>query len=247
MNVKKYHYSFLKVFLGLLVLGSPVVGTGQSETRYVTDVLILTLREGPGNEHKVIRMLRSDTPVHVLEESEEFLRVRTGDGQEGWVAKQYLTTNTPKPVIIAGLNKQVEALKARVTQLEEAGRSAYGKLEDEKKIQGLRIVELEKDVARWKDEALSTKEKLDALIQEHDTFLEKSKNVAGLIAERDSLKETNADLTSMNKKVKAEIDELLQDNQRLVRNDIIQWFLAGGGVFFLGLFIGKISRKKKPY
>jgi len=247
MNVKKFQYVLSVVLLGLLVMGSPAVATSQGETRYVTDILILTLREGPGNEHKVIRTLRSDTPVHVLEESEESVKVRTEDGQEGWVAKQYLTTDTPKPLIIAGLNKQLDALKTKVAELEEAGRSAYGKLEDEKKNQGSRIEELEKDLVRWKDEALSAKQKLDGRIREHEAFLEESKNVAGLIAERDSLKATNEELASMNNDLKAQIDELQQDNERLVRNEIIYWFLAGSGVFFLGLLIGKISRKKQRY
>lgn len=247
MHVKKYRYWFSAALLCLVLISPPIVATCRGETKYVTDILILALREGPGSEHKVIRTLKSDTPVQLLEESEEFAKIQTQDGQKGWVAKQYLTTDTPKPLIIAGLNKQLDALKAKVGELENAGRSAYGRLEDEKKSQGLRIEELEKSLAGWKDEALGAKQKLDGLIREHETFLEESKNVGGLIAERDSLKTTNQTLVSINNDLKAQVDALQQDNQRLTRNEIIYWFLAGSGVFFLGLLIGKISRKKNRY
>jgi SH3 domain protein len=224
-----------------------VGATASGEKRYVTDVLILTLREGPGNEYKVIKTLRSNMPVTVLQESEAFAEVQTDDGQKGWVAKQYLTTDTPKPIIIAGLNKEVDALKTKVAALAEAGTSADGKLADVKKNQGLRIDELEKDLVRWKNEASSANQKLDDLILQHETFLKESKNTSGLIAERNGLKANNEELVSLNNDLKAQIDALEQDNHRLVRNEIIYWFLAGSGVFFFGLLIGKFSRKKNRY
>ena len=107
--------SLPSVVFCLLILGSATIGSAQTDNlsavpdkRYVTDMLILTLREGPGNEYTVIRTLKSDAPVYVLEEGEAFLKIRTEEGQEGWVAKQYITTNTPKPIIITGLNKEIE-------------------------------------------------------------------------------------------------------------------------------------------
>jgi SH3 domain protein len=67
------------------------------------------------------------------------------------------------------------------------------------------------------------------------------------VGERDSLKETNSNLEATNKDLQAQIVELQQDHDRLMRNEILHWFLAGSGVFFVGLIIGKLSRKKKRF
>ena len=50
--------------------------------------------------------------------------------------------------------------------------------------------------------------------------------------------EENAQLT-------AEVQILRDENLSLKRSGVIKWLLAGGGVFFFGWIIGKISRKRK--
>jgi SH3 domain protein len=55
--------------------------------------------------------------------------------------------------------------------------------------------------------------------------------------ERDLLKETN-------EKLAAEVQALTAENSDLLRTGALRWFLAGGGVLFLGWLIGKASRKK---
>ena len=72
-----------------------------AKTQYVSDELVINLREGKGNEYKIIKMLRNGTPLNILEEAEQYLKVRTEEGLEGWVLKQYITSETPKTAIIA--------------------------------------------------------------------------------------------------------------------------------------------------
>src|SRR4030042_5612234 len=72
-----------------------------AKTQYVSDELVIHLREGKGNEYKIIKMLRNGTPLNILEEAEQYLKVRTEEGLEGWVLKQYITSETPKTAIIA--------------------------------------------------------------------------------------------------------------------------------------------------
>jgi SH3 domain protein len=229
------------------MVSAPVITGAQSDTRYVTDVLILALRDSPGEEYQIIKTIRSDTPVQVLEEAEKHLRVRTEDGQEGWVAKQYITSSTPKPMIIAALNKKLEELKAQITIMEETDTSSTETDEAEKRNQRLRIQALETNLKQCKDVASSTEQQLHEVTQNRDELAERSQNVAGLIAERDGFKGTNTELKTANKSLKSEIEQLQKDKQRLLRNEIIYWFLAGSGVFFTGLLIGKFSRKKKRY
>jgi len=43
-----------------------VVGVAHAQPAYVTDVFEITLRSGPTNSNKILKMLPSSTPVEVL-------------------------------------------------------------------------------------------------------------------------------------------------------------------------------------
>ena len=87
-----------------------------AKTQYVSDELVINLREGKGNEYKIIKMLRNGTPLNILEEAEQYLKVRTAEGLEGWVLKQYITSETPKTAIIAGLENERDRLNSSLGQ-----------------------------------------------------------------------------------------------------------------------------------
>jgi SH3 domain protein len=154
--------------------------TADAKTQYVSDELLITLREGKGNEYKIIKTLRTGTPLEILEETEHYLKVHTEEGLEGWVLKQYITSETPKAKIISGLRQEIDRLKTE------------------------------------------------------------SKDVIKLLNERDNLKTLNA-------KLNTEAEHLRKENSRLKRLQILWWFLAGAGVFFIGWITGRVSRKKKYY
>jgi hypothetical protein len=48
---------------------------------------LANFREGPGTKAKILRVLRKGTPVIVLEEKDQWFRVRLDDGREGWIAE----------------------------------------------------------------------------------------------------------------------------------------------------------------
>jgi SH3 domain protein len=210
-------------------------------------MLILSLREGPGNEHKVIKTLQTNTPLEVLEEEEGFLKVRTEGGEEGWVAQQYITSDIPKPTIIAGLNREIEELRVQVEKIEKARTLLKGRLNGDQKSHSLRVKELEQNVLKLTEETLSKARNIKKLTQKYDALVGQSKDVVGLVGERDGLRAKSEELAAANNNLKANIEQLQQDNDRLVRNEILQWFIAGSGVFFIGLIVGKASRKKKRY
>ena len=97
----------LIIFSLMLVPFTLSIGIVCAETRYVSDELIITMREGQGKQFKIIKMLKAGTPLEIIEEGEEYLKVRIKSGSEGWVLKQFITGETPKPVIIAGLEKEI--------------------------------------------------------------------------------------------------------------------------------------------
>ncbi|MBW1715405.1 MAG: TIGR04211 family SH3 domain-containing protein [Deltaproteobacteria bacterium] len=123
------------------------VGSVHAQRRYVSDRLIVTIRDAPRKDGVALRKLATDTPVKVLEESGRYLKVRTEEGEEGWVGKQYISADLPKPIIIAGLRKEIDRLKARIKQFETGGNPMLAELEAAKQIHLAKVKELEENAA----------------------------------------------------------------------------------------------------
>lgn len=230
----------LILFIVLLILLSVSVRATYADRRYVSDMIIITLRTGQGQEYKVIKTLKTDTPVEVLEESESYLRVRTEEGEEGWVAKQYITSEVPKFIIIEGLKEETSKLNARVEELEKDQASLLDQFEVNKQSHVAKVKELEKNVSNSREETSRLNMELAQITKKHKTLLDQSKNVVDLISEQKKLKSNKVSLST-------KVEYLQQENADLRSTRRLQWFLAGGGVFFIGWIAGKASRKKKLY
>ncbi len=63
-------------------------------TKIVWDMV--NLREGPGLNYKVVGNVKKGTVLSILEERNNWLRVRLEDGKEAWVSKA-ATSDAPKP------------------------------------------------------------------------------------------------------------------------------------------------------
>jgi len=247
MGQKKIRRITNILLLVCLMSASTFVQPACAETQYVTDMLILTLREGPGNEFNVIQILRTGMALDVLEEQEKYTKVRTQNGKEGWVSKQYLTSEAPKTILIEKLSGEVNTLKEKIERLEQRRISLTDRMDSSNKDYVLKIQKLENEVETYKNEAVATAKKLHEAKNQYDTLASQSKNVVALAAERDSVRKENEILKDAKQDMEKAAEAVEAENQQLVRNEILHWFLAGGGVFFIGLIIGKVSRKKKRY
>ena len=103
------------VAVGLLVLLSETVA--QAETVYVDDKLTITFRSGPGMERKILKSLSTGDRMELLEDGEEWARVRLPDGEEGWVMKQYISTRKPSQLQLEELQAAHQKLMARAEEL----------------------------------------------------------------------------------------------------------------------------------
>lgn len=110
------------LFVALVILAGIGEDIVNAETRYVTDMLYIAVRTGQGTGSRV-ETLRSDAPVKVLEESGRFIRVQTQKGNEGWVARQYISTEIPKSQIVKELNDEINRLKTSIKNLEDSSQN----------------------------------------------------------------------------------------------------------------------------
>jgi len=240
MRITQIIHLKLIIFLLMLFPFTLPVGIVCAETQYVSDQLIITMREGQGNEYKIIEMLKAATPLQIIEESEQYLKVRTESGSEGWVLKQYVTRETPKSEIIAGLEKKIDLLNTMVEEHKKDKESLVNELKTAKSDYNNKINDLQQKVSASRAKVEQTSRDLKEITEKYNAFMKDSKDVVLLVKERDNIKASNSELLTRT-------EQLQKENDKLKRLQMIWWFAAGGGVFFVGWIVGKISRQKKFY
>ena len=105
----------------LLLLCSASAG---AETVYVTDLLQLGIHRAQDTSDQPFRNLVSGTELEVLERVPSFARVRTLDGEEGWVRSAFLVSEQPARHRVAELEEAVADLNARLVNLAVASAGA---------------------------------------------------------------------------------------------------------------------------
>ncbi len=198
-----------------------------AETRYISDQLIVTVRSGKGNQYKILETIPTSTPVTVLEDGKTYVKVVTPKGTEGYIQAHYVSKAIPKSTQIKQLNNKIVDLQQQLTTQQQNFQGS----QEETNAQKNQITQLSAQLNQ-------TRQELEKATDAYNTLRSKSENVLNLGNENEQLIEKNNLLNS-------ELLVLREENQKFHRSNMIQWFLAGGGVFLGGWIIGKISRKKQ--
>ena len=217
-----------------------------AETGYVSDMLILTMRKGPGSNFNVIRTLRSNAPLDILEKGQTHFKVRTMEGDQGWVEKQYITMEIPKAMVIEELNGKIMALEKALQASEAAGiASSAGVSKDLKNYkkraeilgESLEKIQAEKKALQEANDRLNASvEQLRSSLDQLKSSLESGE----LVTENETLKKEVETLTG-------EIASLTSTGDDPLKTGMIKWFVSGAGVLLAGWLMGKSmssSRKK---
>lgn len=223
---------------GLLLAGLTVAGRVDAETRYVSDVLVINVREAPSDAAPTVDHLRTGDPMEVLETRDGFLKVRTEGGVEGWVAAQYTNAEIPKAVQIRRLEEEVARLRDQAVGLREAGDTSSAELEQVRADLGGQVRDLKRQLAETRtalDEATASR---DEASRRYEQLREQAENVVEITAERDRLRTENRELAER-------AEALARAKAAATRTSAIRWFLAGAGVLLVGWLAGLSSRKKK--
>ena len=120
-------------------------------TLFVSDKLVLNVYSEADQSGSRVASIETGDAVDELERAQGFVRIRLGDGREGWVGANYLTTDAPAAVQlrelqrqqksanqtdkksadeIARLKRESEALQAQVKELKSAAAAAPAAADD---------------------------------------------------------------------------------------------------------------------
>ncbi len=198
------------------------LGLAQAERLYVTDQLEITLRSGASTEHAILKLLKTGMQVEVLETDEEskYTRVRTEDGEEGWVVSRFLMEQPSARDQLARVRAQVDRLKQENRKLlddlktERAEKEAITKqkrrLEDNNRKLRVDIAEIK----RVSSNAVEIEEQRKAL---NDKVIQMEHDLQAFRLENSSLKDRTAR----------------------------DWFMVGAGVMLFGVLTGLILSRMR--
>ena len=208
-------HTYILVSLLFLLAGNAV-----AETRYVSDVLEITMRSGKGTSYGITRMLRSGTAVQVLEVDKKagYSKVRTSSGKEGWVLSRFLMNGKAARERLAAAEKSLAELELENRKLT----TAMSALTDEKKL-------LQNNLGDLEGESRSVSQELAEI-----------KHTASSALAIDS---ENKDLKSRLVSLERELQTVQQENQSLKDRTARDWFMVGAAVVLLGIIIGLIIPK----
>lgn len=220
-----------------ILLGS-ITETVMADTRYVSDVLIISVREGQSPDDAIIGYIRSATPLSVLEETEELLHIQTPDGLQGWVKKRFVVKEKPKDIIIQELKDQIAFLGKENSALQEDS----GGIDLKNMMQSH-----QKEITALKTTLKKEKNRLSALQGDNKDLKAKNQTLVEKNKGNDArLKELNS-LIEENKTLKAQIASLPSDGPPPALSNNMKWFLIGGGVLLFGFIMGRAVKRKRTY
>jgi len=214
--MKSLKVGFWMVLIGLLILPAASV----AETVYVSENFEITMRTGPGTDRKIISLVESGKALEILEKGEEWSKVRTINGKEGWVLNRYLSASQPCAMVLDRVRQDYDVLAAKYKDLKDN----FDELNAQKKSTDADLSQNQKD--------------RDELSTAYETL---KKEAADFLKLKQRHKQMTADLDA-EKTLAAKLDE---ENMQLKRSRIIQWVLTGGGIMLVGFFIGLFSSSRR--
>ena len=200
----------------LVLFSTPVL----AENKYVSDAVKVTMRTGPGNDRKIISLLRVGTKVEVVQPGDEWTLVRLANEKEGWVINRFLTDKIPSDIELKILKSKYQALKDSASQMQE--KNSLLKVENEK----------------LTTEFTVSRKKLQKTTNDYEDLKTESKEFLKL---QSKFKAASSKLAEQTKKAEKFEDELT----KLLWNQNIKWFLSGAGVLILGFIIGFSAKRQR--
>lgn len=132
----------MRIFGTILLLMAVLPAISYAESAYVTDRLVVSIREGQGNEYPAIKSVASGTKLEVLQRLGGFALVRDTDNKEGWIAERYLIDTPPAHIRLESVRKDLKKSNIDLANLTQQ----LKKVKESAKRDTQRLLELESQV-----------------------------------------------------------------------------------------------------
>jgi SH3 domain protein len=202
------------ILLTLIILST--LTSSAATTRYVSDLLEITMRSGQGVKFGIRRMLTSGDRLSVVETaSSGYSKVRTAKGVEGWVLTRYLTNTPSARNRVASSEKKAVNLELELAKTKEE------------------IQSLSTKNSTSGNQNMTLKETSQRLKKELDDLKRTASNAVALDNENRQLKQKI-------QQTDHKMQSLVLENAALKDSEAKNWFLIGAAVLFGGIILGLI-------
>ena len=196
-----------------------------AETMYVRDWLYVTVRSGESTSHRILKNVKSGTPIEVVRQNEEtgYSMVRTPKGVEGWMETQYLQVEPIAAIKLEDAEKMLNQLTSKQGSVQQ------------------RVVTLSKANKKLENENKSLSKTKSQL----ETELKRIKKISANAIQAD---QRNQELREQVQTSKTEVEALQAENDRLSGNEFNTGLLWGAAAVIFGILFGLIlpsMRNKK--
>ncbi len=211
-------HRFIKSFLGGLTLSAGIIvsiSDAVAETRYISDELSITFRSEPGAKKRILKMLKSGTPVELLsvDKKSGYAKVRTSEGKTGYVLVRFLTEEPTAREQLQALQERIHELQAEPDQVRS------------------RLNQLQEDYASLQQQHQKISSENETLTQDLAGIKQSAANAIQIANERSDLRKQ---LTAF----KRQNADLQQQNRELGNNFEQRWFMIGAGVVLGSILLG---------
>jgi SH3 domain protein len=184
-----------------------------AQTVYVSDLFYVPVRSGAGNQFRIVHSgIRTGTQMTLLEEGEEWSRIRTEGGLEGWIPNQYVAKEPTARL-------QLNTTQARLTQANS------------------KIAELEAELKQLRTEHSSLSQLSSQQMKERDDYAEELRKIRALSADAINLNQRYQELLEKHELIQTEFDAVRAENDRLKSNQMINQWLFGAGLVVFGMIL----------
>ncbi|ERP39204.1 TIGR04211 family SH3 domain-containing protein [Chitinivibrio alkaliphilus] len=202
-------------YISFFVLAFPLFAS-----TYVTDSFTINLRSTPASNGRIIQMLPSGEALEIRERQDEWSRVQTASGREGWVLHRYIISRAPWKNQAAAQQRQRERYAKQLEKVRDSLRVSTSELDA-----------VQRSFTRLKGA-------YDSLDTEYHALRDGSQEYLTLQHEHEEAhKELQQTLQENN--------ELRDENNRLKADSSKVWVLVGGGMVLLGFALAHVPRKQK--
>ncbi len=193
-----------------------ISAAAHAEPMYVNNIIKITLRTGPGTDHKVLKMLNSGQELEIIEQGEDWTHVRLPNGIEGWILGRFISSEKPSDLLLKILEHKHEQLLKKSASL----------IEENKK--------LKTENTQLSNELESANKQLTETSTAYKSLQVGSSDYLNLKSKYDK---TSSQLSEQTNRAQALYEQLLQTNIKLG--------LAGAGVLFFGFIVGYSIKKQR--
>lgn len=238
---------FIYIFLTAspILVGSAAAQSEADTLRYITDVLVINIRDQLEKPNTVVGVVRTGDPVRIIEEQDNYVKIETADKKQGWLSKQYLKKEAPDSVGEQQLKQEIADLKKQL-ETRPAGEATTGT--DKGKDPGEACAALQ--------HKLNDTEKQLHQLQEQQR---KQSSTPGASSDATGRQEQNPELAAQLEQTSQRYNQLIIEYEKRgeeiaeLQNSIAKqddttrflWFGAGAVVFFLGILAGRSANRKK--